>query len=1543
MATSRLRRRLRSTIAVVAVGATVVAVALSPPAAQARALDPGGGASKVAAPPSDTVDPKERDRVLAPGWHKSDDLVWTTSGDSTGLHVLVATARGGYGWKTVASLAEPGFDADLWIGNACITGSGRRLVVVYGPRTFTNDPDLFDRGGFTAVVDLHSGAVKKLPVQSSLAYFNPGCGTGERAVLSQYGGKRIDDPKVKGVHSRLITVDAAKGTIGKPLLLPTELSSPVPVGDAVVAAGAGRLVRVDGRGRMQGLVPTRGTAFRLAADRDGGVVFLDRQGESVRVRRTMPRANATPATLAEGGLTSVGLATGTAGQVFLTGAATNVTALPGTVRRLDVPNSSTVSTTGALALTRVAWAGQADPRVPVDTGGAARTLDIEARSVARKANLTFRVSPDASQSGAAAGSARSTHPNLNAAKKSGSAARVQGSPTDPVEGTDERYCSVPRNDPRNQAMQPKPRQVEWAVDQVITRSLTVSRPANWKNLGMPPYSPMSYFPPVDLIGGGRVPAQVMLGILAQESNMWQAPGFVLPGATGNPLIGNFYGRDIYNVDSSDDWNINWADADCGYGVAQVTDRMRLAGKEKPDEQPSHPYNMQRAVALDFVTNIAAGVQILQNKWNQVRAAGITVNNGDPLKIENWFMAAWAYNTGFYPNLGNGEPWGVGWANNPINPRYDPQRKAFLDTTYEDARTPQKWPYPEKIMGWAGHPVEINESPTTLVRGYNAAWWPGGDVQGPINRTAVKPPLNLFCDQSNHCVPGMKVEPDAPGMEEEPPGPCLHTDDHDRFDLRCWYHQSVQWKGGPGTTCGTCGNESVRFDPGYAYQDDGVSYPPNCGTMPSTWLIIDDQLDGTPSVRPDCARTFSNAGSFGFEFAPDGSGNYPSKVDLHQIGGGFSGHFFFGRTRTSAMHGGRLRVNGTWRLSNPISGWYKVKVAVPDHRAFTRQADYVINLGNGVTRHRVIGQVRKANTWVDLGLFNFNGRGSVSLSTVTRDGIGEESIAWDAVAFERASTPVAQYVAMGDSYSSGEGIDYYLPDSDHKRDGNDKNACHRSIRAYPYHVKLPGSSATIEQEAAAGRASFGFIACSGANTTSVTETAVNSPPAVTDQAGYTDWGRADHRFGELPQVDQGWLDVDTTHVTISIGGNDARFADVMHGCMVVNPLNGCYGADHRLTRRSNGAVDPSALRTFEMTVILNLLPAKLKAAYRAIHEKAPNAQIVVVGYPQLFPDHPWQTCQSVSPTTQRLLNNFSGMLGLITADAVADLALGGMNIKYVDPTDTWRNGGGATSRWACPTGSAGSWTNMVIAVAEPWSGREIPGAGSFHPKEAGHAALGVLASVALMEPSSVSTVATYFQSRAATRGITLSPSQATYAAERCLELTRIGGVGGDPCMTLPVFFPSVTDAGDAAVNDNEGLQQNPLWVLLRRAKNDEMAKILPSRNWYTQQGRQPNGCSRNPKPSPTHQCDEYPYYSSELAGRWDEFNHDLSPVSTTLKWVDEVPNGREGNVLGAMYGSCDITSATYDSTTKEKTAPGGRFLTIPLVLSTSPETLFICPP
>ena len=1491
------------------------------------------------------------DTVLAAGWRTSDDLAWTTSGDATGLHVLVASARSGYAWRTAATLAEPGFDVDQWIGNACLTGSGRRLVVVYAPRTFTNEANMFDRGGFTAVVDLSTGRVTKVPVLSSLAYFNPGCGTGETAVVAQFAGDRANDPSRPRVQSRLLTIDATTGKVSAPVLLNTEVTSAVPVGGSVIAASGGQLVKVGGDGRIEPWATANGVPFRLIPDAAGGVVFADRTGDQMRIRRAVPSAKpgqpATVTAVADGERTALGLARGAGGRVFVTGTATAQPRLPAAVRVLATPSSSEISSTGAVALTRVRAAGAIDPRSWVAQPDAPSAVRIEAKAIATGQAMEFVVAPAVHAAGA------TPHPALTAAARPAAKARTQatataqvgqalGSPSDPVET--ERTCAVPRNDPRSQALQPKPRQVEWAVDQAITDSLTITRPANWKNLGMPAYTPQGLFPSTQLAGGGRVPAQIMLAITAQESNMWQAAKYALPGVTANPLIGNFYGRDIYNDNPADDWDIDWSKADCGYGVTQVTDHMRLAGKEKGPDDIAWDYQTQRAVALDFAANIAAGLQILQAKWNQTYNAGLRIHDGDPSAVENWFFAVWAYNSGFYPDQGNNQPWGVGWGNNPINPRYDPQRPPFLEETYDDARTPQRWPYPEKIMGWAGHPIELNESPETLVAGYRAAWWTTIEL-----REQVQPPLDLFCNASNQCYPGQHITPDDPDVQGEPAGPCGHVNAQGYYDLRCWFHQPVGWKAPVGGQCHTCGNEVLRFDPGWDYQADGTSFPPKCdlGGLPTGARIIDDLGDAVPSIRPDCGHPWTNAGEFTLSFAADATGQYPSKVDFHQIGGGFGGHMWRAHSRTASQEGGKLALAGTWSLSQPMYGWTRIQVSVPDHGAWTQQADYRIYLGNGQTRHRVVNQVWQEHRWIDLGVFLLEGNASVTLSNVTQDG-GEDSVILDAVAFTPTWQPSAQYVALGDSFASGAGLEPYDRNSDYTQTvGSDDEsvACHRAQHgAYPQLVTLPGHNEPIAQEAAEGNASFALLACGDATTNSVTNAARNNPPSAADVDGHTVWGGPGQRYGEVAQVDQGYLDQDTTLVSITVGLNDARWLDVLHGCIFVNPTVGCYDEDSHLTRL-NGAVDPAPLRDYEIQLVREWLPGHLKATYRDIHAKAPNAKIVVVGYPQVSEEDPSDGCGGATGSTQHFLNAVTTELATATTKAVAEVRDEGVDIDYIDATLHWRTGVVPNQRWGCPTEALDRWSNAILLQSSSGSGVDIPGVGSLHPNDQGHRELAHLVNIMLQGRGTVAMVKnrvlTYIASRSGDQW-TITDAQAQAAAERCVRLTRLGGIVGDPCMTLPILFPSVSDAAGAALNDAASIDANPPWVQQNYMNGTEKGKMIV-RDWIdTVVGLDQTTC---PSPRPTGmQCDEFPFYSTELGTQWNRVMGEGAANSTRLSLVPAAENLREGTMLGAMYTKCAMTSATAFASKVGGgiTGKGSAFLTIPLLDPTNaPATLYVC--
>src|SRR5262245_24474358 len=85
------------------------------PADRAAADTGVKGAEKADAAGAQQERDRERDRVFGRGWRSSPDRAWVTAGDATGLHVLAAEARTGYEWRTVATLAEPGFDTDRWI------------------------------------------------------------------------------------------------------------------------------------------------------------------------------------------------------------------------------------------------------------------------------------------------------------------------------------------------------------------------------------------------------------------------------------------------------------------------------------------------------------------------------------------------------------------------------------------------------------------------------------------------------------------------------------------------------------------------------------------------------------------------------------------------------------------------------------------------------------------------------------------------------------------------------------------------------------------------------------------------------------------------------------------------------------------------------------------------------------------------------------------------------------------------------------------------------------------------------------------------------------------------------------------------------------------------------------------------------------------------------------------------------------------------------------------------------------------------------------
>ena len=220
-----------------------------------------------------------------------------------------------------------------------------------------------------------------------------------------------------------------------------------------------------------------------------------------------------------------------------------------------------------------------------------------------------------------------------------------------------------------------------------------------------------------------------------------------------------------------------------------------------------------------------------------------------------------------------------------------------------------------------------------------------------------------------------------------------------------------------------------------------------------------------------------------------------------------------------------------------------------------------------------------------------------------------------------------YVALGDSYSSGTGTRSYI---------NDGTACQRSVYAYP---SLVSASKGL---------TLNFRACSGATVADVTNTQLSA------------------------------LSSSTTQVSISVGGNDAGFADVLTECAQPGWASDC-----------DGAIDDA------QAIVNTTLPGRLSTLYSSIRSKAPNAKVVVVGYPRIFMGEDCNALTWFSPAEEARLNATADLLNSRTASAAA-----AKGFTFANPTSRF--------------------TGHAVCDSVEWlNGLSNPISDSYHPNVAGH--------------------------------------------------------------------------------------------------------------------------------------------------------------------------------------------------------------------------------
>lgn len=293
--------------------------------------------------------------------------------------------------------------------------------------------------------------------------------------------------------------------------------------------------------------------------------------------------------------------------------------------------------------------------------------------------------------------------------------------------------------------------------------------------------------------------------------------------------------------------------------------------------------------------------------------------------------------------------------------------------------------------------------------------------------------------------------------------------------------------------------------------------------------------------------------------------------------------------------------------------------------------------------------------------------------------------------DESATPLEQatwgdYVALGDSYASGEGAGDYDPDTDYDRGddwdwnnwGDDeRNRCHRSGNAYSHLIQQEGTGIAFEGD-------FTFAACSGAT-----------------QGDLTDDNRSND--GEDPQLDD--LDEDTSLVTMSIGGNDLGFASVVQDCIV----NGQRGVPMTDTCQEKHA-DRIEQR-------LDTLHDELVETYRDMKNRAPNARIVIVGYPELFVEEPSDSIGNLLFAEDQVwMNEQAGALNDMLRSAAKEAG-----VEFIDPTEAFRGHGiGSDDPWINDL----TWGGPGISLVDP---------GSFHPNAQGHDAIADLVEQQIKEP------------------------------------------------------------------------------------------------------------------------------------------------------------------------------------------------------------------
>ncbi len=325
----------------------------------------------------------------------------------------------------------------------------------------------------------------------------------------------------------------------------------------------------------------------------------------------------------------------------------------------------------------------------------------------------------------------------------------------------------------------------------------------------------------------------------------------------------------------------------------------------------------------------------------------------------------------------------------------------------------------------------------------------------------------------------------------------------------------------------------------------------------------------------------------------------------------------------------------------------------------------------------------------------------SFSVVLAAAIGMSGLSFHVNAQTNVVTDPFIVVSLGDSYSSGEGIEAFYGQEKAIADKvvDQDWLAHRSRKGWPTLLQIPGlqgkmSDYKVGDTPASAACQWYFKASSGAESKHFNR---ETQEKIVRKKGV--YNHKEHKEYLPKQLDifsqiSGTVD----YVTLSIGGNDVGFADIITTCAT--------GSTYLGSKKLEKQMD-AIWASFDQTEM------QIRQVYQDIQTAAgPQAAIVVAGYPKLLDKEGKGFLISKKEATivNENVTKFNDRLEAIVNQCRSE----GMNIYFVDVEAEFDKDGGHQAY------SSNAWINSIdlLANAEDLDDRLIASAYSIHPNEQG---------------------------------------------------------------------------------------------------------------------------------------------------------------------------------------------------------------------------------